>query len=118
MVGVFFSAVVAAACSSQYDGALSRQRAGDADGVEREGSGLTAARSNGGEGKDGHFRRSTRIGNTPELAPHDGRLVSPMNERGGWGSPLAATWKRGEVNRCSWCYSQAGPPTHWLMSSR
>ncbi|XP_022599718.1 GTP cyclohydrolase 1-like [Seriola dumerili] len=34
MVGVFSSAVVAAASSSQYDGGLSRQRAGEADDVQ------------------------------------------------------------------------------------
>ncbi len=99
MVGVFSSAVVAAASSSQYDGGLSRQRAGEADGVQREGSRLTAAQSNGVKGKDGHFRRSTRIGNAPQRAPRDGRLVSPMSGerrmRLSAGSYLE-TW-RGEV---------------------
>lgn len=99
MVGVFFSAVVAAASSSQYDSGLTRHRAGEADGVQREGNRLAAAQSNGGKGQDGYFRRSTRIGNAPELVPRDGRLVSPMNGerrmRLSTGSYLE-TW-RGEV---------------------
>lgn len=80
MVRVFFSAVVAAASSSQYDGGFSRQWAGEVDGVHREKHRLTAALSNGRKGKDGNFRQSTRIGNDPEVAPRDGRLASPMNE--------------------------------------
>lgn len=99
MVGVFFSAVVSAASSSQYDGGLSSQIAGEADGVQREENRLTAAQSNGGKGKSGRFRQSTRIGNDPELAPRDGRLVPPMNTerrmRISTGSYLE-TW-RGEV---------------------
>ncbi|KAI4812342.1 hypothetical protein CgunFtcFv8_016180 [Champsocephalus gunnari] len=99
MVGVFFSTVVAAAAasSSQYDGGLSRQRPGEADGVTRDGNRQTATQSNGVKGKVVHFRQSMRKGNAPVLTPRDGRLVSPMSERGGCGSPLAATWKRGEV---------------------
>lgn len=79
MVRVFFSAVVAAASSSQYDGGFNRQWAGEVDGVHREKPRLTAAQSNGRKGKDGNFWQGTRIGNDPELAPRDGRLVSPMN---------------------------------------
>lgn len=79
MVGVFFSAVVVAASSNQYDGSLSRHRVGEADCTQREGSRLTGTRSNGAKGKGDHFRRSTRIGNAPRLAPHDGHQVSPMN---------------------------------------
>lgn len=48
------------------------------DGVHREKHRLTAALSNERKGKDGDFRQSTRIGNDPEVAPRDGRLVSPM----------------------------------------
>lgn len=79
MVGVFFSAVVVAASSNQYDGSLSRHRVGEADCAQREGSRLTRAWSNGAKGKGDHFRRSTRIGNAPRLAPRDGHQVSPMN---------------------------------------
>ncbi|KAK2922232.1 hypothetical protein Q8A73_001717 [Channa argus] len=79
MVGVFFSAVVSAASSSQYDGGLSRQRAGGADGARREEARLTATQSNGGKTKDVHFRRIMRIGNAPKLARPNGRPGSPMN---------------------------------------
>lgn len=79
MVRVFFSALVAAASSSQYDGGSSRQRAGEEDGVQREGPRLTAARPNGREGGGVHFRHGTRIGNDPHLAPRDGRFASPMD---------------------------------------
>lgn len=79
MAGVFFFTMVAAASSSQYDGDLSRPRAGEEDCVQCEVARLTAGQSNWGKQKDGHFRRSTRIGNAPELAPRDGRPVSPMN---------------------------------------
>lgn len=117
MVRVFFSAVVAAASSSQYDGGFSRQRAGEADGVQREGPRLTAARSNGREGKGGHFRRSTRIGNDPALAPRDGRLVSPIDGerrmRISAGSFLE-TW-RGKVMLV---VLRPGRTTDSLMSSR
>ncbi len=114
MVGVFSSAVVAAAPSSQYDGGLSRQRAGEADGVRRERNRLTVAQSNGKKGTGGHFRQSTRIGNDPELAPRDGRLASPMNAERmrmklSTGSYLE-TW-RSEVMLVV-CYGHAGPLTH------
>lgn len=110
MVGVFFSAVVAAASSSQYDGGLSRQRTGEADGAQREGTRLTAIQSNGGKGKDGHFLRSMRIETALELASRDGRPVSPMNGerrmRLSAGSYLE-TW-RGEVMLV---VSRPGPST-------
>lgn len=79
MVRVFFSALVAAASSSQYDGRFSRQRAGEEDGVQREGPRLTAAQPNGRKGRGVHFRQSTRIGTDPHLAPRDGRFASPMD---------------------------------------
>lgn len=78
MVGVLICSVVAAASSSQYDGGLSRQGAGEADGAEREGNRLTADQSNGGQGKGDHFRHRMRIGKAPELAPCDGRSMSPI----------------------------------------
>ncbi len=111
MVGVFFSAVDAAASSSQYDGGLSRQGAGEADGVWREGNRLTAAQSNGKKGKDDHFRQSTRIGNDPELAPRDGRIASPMNgER--W---IALYWQLlGNVEKWSDAGCVTARPDHWL----
>lgn len=34
-------------------------------------------------------------------------------ERGGRGSPLAATWKRGEVKWRWWCVGQDGALIHW-----
>lgn len=109
--------MVAAAPSSQYDGGLSRQGAGEADGVQREGDRLTAARSNGEEGAGCHFRQSVRIGNDPELAPRDGRLSSPMSgERRmkiSTGSYLE-TW-RGEGMLVE---SRPGRTTDSLMSSR
>lgn len=98
MVGVLVSAVVAAASRSQYDGGLSRQRAGEADAAQREGTRLTATQPNGGKGKDGHFRRSMRIGNTPEQASGDGRLVSPMS--GERRTRLSSSWQLlGNVER-------------------
>lgn len=79
MVGVFSSTVLAAASSNQYDGSLSRHRPREADCARRERFRLTGTRSNGAKGMDDHFRRNTRIGNAPRLAPRDGHQVSPMS---------------------------------------
>lgn len=76
MVGVFFSAVVAAAPSSQYDGGL---RTGEADGAQREGRRLTAIRPNKRKGKDGGFPKRMLTANNPQLAVRDGRPACPMS---------------------------------------
>lgn len=111
MVRISFSAVLAPAPGSQYDGGLSRQRAREADGVRREGSGLTAGESNRVTRKDGHFRPCTRIGKAPERAVRDRRPVAPMNGqrrmRLSAGSYLE-TWR--EVKWC-WWLPQSGPDT-------
>lgn len=92
MVRVSFSTTVAADSSSQYDGDSADSEPEKADGVRREGPGLTAARSNGKEGRAGCFRRRTRIGNDALWIRMMGVCRHQWTDGGGGG----VSWKRGE----------------------
>lgn len=113
MVGVFFSAVVVAASSNQYDGSL-RGGLCSTWGIPTDKGSVQWSKGKRRPLPTKHADRECPAARSSWWAS------SVTNERREEDGALcwAATWKRGEVKWCWWYPGQAGPLAHWYQRGK